>query len=875
MISVRRKSHTVVPTQVHYDSKNDANSTVCNCIKQQCSVARWTIQSGATKESGTTILRAVQKQKNCVKRGDEMSCSYAAPGSRKKQSGASPSSNNPGDMQNRIDRLEGLVLSLMTNGAQSSGPAAANRTLSMSDGTGSMEYPQDAEIDGLDSRNSSMLRPDGEEGESETDQVAQSLGVLKVFDNKSLYFGEAHWAAILKDISEVKNFFAEHKKQLDEQAQRVQESKTEENFPQGPTFLFDGSNAPEFPELLNSLPKRIITDKLVARFFNTFDPTTHILHPNSWYKHYEVFWADPYTLGPAWLAQVFAVLCLAMQSYYKMGDEPPEYRGKSLILANKYRSLTAQSLQRADFLKPVSHSIEALLLHLHAEFTRNRDAEVEIWVLVGMIVRLVMRMGYHRDSKLFPNVTPFHGEMRRRIWTFVRQSDLLFSFQLGLPSMIRLGDCDTALPGNYHDDDLFEDMKALPPPRPNTEATPVSYMIAKASLSFCFGKIVESLHVVSSCSYEDIMQLDENLRQARAELPPHLRLRTIEESMMDPGDIILQRFFLSILYHKGQCVLHRKFLARARENPKYSHSRRACVDSSMELLNHQATLHYESKPGRRLHDVKILMSSLTSHDFLLAAMIISLDLWCGAEAEGVGGRNSSDLYTWGLERREEMIRALEISNDIWKETQDRSMESYKASTILTLIIDKMKNRVQQPGARQSSNLFPFPSMTNGNPTSPYPPQTRMEEKPEHSAAMTLGMLSSGGLTPNSGAMFSNPNGNGYATNANIIDTTQIPGGASNYQSWEQAANTIPSAPSPFSFMTSGADMPVNIDWDAWDSYVNAGLDTVNQSWSGGMEMANSSVAPTAPMSTGDQQQQNNLFASGNNPFAGGASNMPL
>lgn len=320
-----------------------------------------------------------------------------------------------------------------------------------------------------------------------------------------------------------------------------------------------------------------------------------------------------------------------MHSYYKMGDEPPEYRGKSLILANKYRSLTAQSLLRADYLKPSSHTIETLILHLHGEYARNRDADVGIWVLIGMIVRLAMRMGYHRDSKLFSNVTPFQGEMRRRIWTFVRQSDILFSFQLGLPSMIRLGDCDTALPGNYYDDDLFEDMKALPSPRPITEPTPVSYMIAKASLSFCFGKIVESLHAVSSCSYEDIMQLDQNLREARAELPLHLRLKPVEDSMLDPGAIIMQRFFLSILYHKGQCVLHRKFLARARENAKYAHSRRTCVDSSMELLNHQATLHYESRPGHRLHNVRVLLSSLTSHDFLLAAMIIALDLWHGAE----------------------------------------------------------------------------------------------------------------------------------------------------------------------------------------------------------------------------------------------------
>ena len=104
-------------------------------------------------------------------------------------------------MQNRIDRLEGLVLSLMTNGAQSQGPAAASRTLSMSNSTGSMEYPQDYDVDGVNNPNG-MMRPDGEGAESsDTDQVAQSLGVLKVFDNKSMYFGEAHWAAILQDVS--------------------------------------------------------------------------------------------------------------------------------------------------------------------------------------------------------------------------------------------------------------------------------------------------------------------------------------------------------------------------------------------------------------------------------------------------------------------------------------------------------------------------------------------------------------------------------------------------------------------------------------------------------------------------------------------------
>ena len=151
-------------------------------------------------ESKRLKCNRTQPCENCVKRGDAMSCSYAAPGSRKKQNSSS-SSSSPDGMQDRIDRLEGLVLSLMTNGAQSAGPAAAARSLSLSASSGSMEYPHGAEIDGdPGSSQGGQYRAEGEEIESETDQVAQSLGIMKVDNNKSMYFGEAHWASILKDV---------------------------------------------------------------------------------------------------------------------------------------------------------------------------------------------------------------------------------------------------------------------------------------------------------------------------------------------------------------------------------------------------------------------------------------------------------------------------------------------------------------------------------------------------------------------------------------------------------------------------------------------------------------------------------------------------
>lgn len=138
-----------------------------------------------------------QPCENCVKRGDAISCSYAAVGVRKKQAPLPPPNNSANGMQSRIDRLEGLVLSLMTNGSQSPGATAATRALSMSTSTGSMDYPQDVDIE---AQENGTNKGGGEEVESETDQVSQSLGMMKVDNNKSMYFGEAHWATIMNDV---------------------------------------------------------------------------------------------------------------------------------------------------------------------------------------------------------------------------------------------------------------------------------------------------------------------------------------------------------------------------------------------------------------------------------------------------------------------------------------------------------------------------------------------------------------------------------------------------------------------------------------------------------------------------------------------------
>jgi hypothetical protein len=100
-------------------------------------------------------------------------------------------------MQNRIDRLENLVLSLMTNGPQAAGPAAAAAALSQahsaSSVSGSSSFPVNTEGTPQDDM-------DYDEDDPDVTDVAKSIGVMKMDGEKALYISEAHWYSLLAEV---------------------------------------------------------------------------------------------------------------------------------------------------------------------------------------------------------------------------------------------------------------------------------------------------------------------------------------------------------------------------------------------------------------------------------------------------------------------------------------------------------------------------------------------------------------------------------------------------------------------------------------------------------------------------------------------------
>ena len=305
--------------------------------------------------------------------------------------------------------------------------------------------------------------------------------------------------------------------------------------------------------------------------------------------------------------------------------------------------------------------------------------------------------------------------MRRRTWALVRMTDIVFSHQVSLPSMIDENDCDTQFPNNIFDDEFHPDIKQLPPSRPNSEVTPIAYLIAMAKLCNELGNILQATtRVGKQIPYDEIIRFDAKLRQIIHELPPHLKMTPLEGST-DPVPNIIARFNVEILYQKIMCLLHRKYLPRARQNPRYAHSRRSAIEASLDSLNHLATMHRESSSNGRLRSVEWFIKSIATKYFTLPAMLIILDLhFDNIARENPGSTDTEGGFLWNNEERARMISALMTAQQIWKNLADTSMEAFKASKVVEIMLDKINNPskdVQMP--LDPTSQEPLASMSSG------------------------------------------------------------------------------------------------------------------------------------------------------------------
>ncbi|PNP46385.1 hypothetical protein TGAMA5MH_02421 [Trichoderma gamsii] len=634
-----------------------------------------------------------QPCEGCSKRGQAASCRYAPNAIRNKP--RTPKVN----IQERLDNLESMLSSMVssTSPVEHPGQSAASSNTSRV----SASY-QKYELSVMSTSTSTQSNQEDHVLPPELPHRHESG------DGQVSYVDPSHWMAILDGIKEVREHLSAFDRPLLQEEPPHKSYALEEEA----GFLFGAFPAVDIDDVLTDLLPRQTCDALISQYFNSGFMASGILHPEKFQKEYEKFWESPTKAPPLWISLLFSVLSLT--TTLRFISAPSEsITTTSTLLTLRRRAI--QCLILGKFATANSYSLEILVIHLQCSFMAHKKLTSDHWFEMGTLIRLAFRMGYHHDPDNLRGISVFDGEMRRRVWHNIIQVDALMSFQMGLPSMIPTELCDTKVPRNLQYSDLEIGMTLLPPGRPLYENTPIRYPIAKAGIMAAFKKIVAHSLSIQPPTYDTTIVLDNELREAYSAMPDVLKAKDVSQSFMDTSSVIFERCTLEMLKLKGIIVLHRRFITSEVDSHRAEHSRRACAEAALDILARQADIHQASQPGGRLYDDRWMMSSLTVHDFLLAAMVLCLHL-------SVSLRRTSRPFTTGkndgsLAERE--YRALKTSQQIWASGGSTSPEAQIAALALDLMVQKVAEkesghtRRNEPPEKEfipdnpSEELFPF------------------------------------------------------------------------------------------------------------------------------------------------------------------------
>lgn len=352
-----------------------------------------------------------------------------------------------------------------------------------------------------------------------------------------------------------------------------------------------------------------------------------------------------------------------------------------------YRAAAGWALVYGRYAQAGFETIAPFLLFVEAEMSINTSSQMGCYVLLGVCVRLMLKVGLHRDPSKLPNMTPFEGEMRRRMWSMAVTADVLVSFHVGLPSIVQSIESDTALPLNLVDEDFNENCAELPPPRQPTEFTTLSYPISKCAIAKVFGKIAVYSHSLSPPSYAEVQRLDQLLHDTWDKVPWTMKPRPLEECITDHPHQIMQRTGLASLFHKSRCVLHRHYLTEVNLRAEHADSRKKCLDSALNLLRRHDELWGDLQPDHVFSSSIWFFSVLTAYDFLLAVTVVYI---CVQSPTYPDGDNAHPWFPPGttMPTKTELVDLLK-SNGYWVAMMEGRAEFKKVSTVVSTILRKL------------------------------------------------------------------------------------------------------------------------------------------------------------------------------------------
>jgi hypothetical protein len=190
--------------------------------------------------------------------------------------------------------------------------------------------------------------------------------------------------------------------------------------------------------LLNLLPDRPTCEKWIRRFYETYGRIYHVVDQNFLIGQLQRILIASVDANEVYILKFLLIIAIAMQT-----DRSERLRGRLLLQEAESRIYTS-----APFQKPCIGVMQVLvlLIILKTATASDTDSIYGLMSIMGLTTQMALSMGLHRDPALFPNVTPYYAEFRKRLWACFFRLNLDYCIRSGSQFSIRLEDVDCPLP---------------------------------------------------------------------------------------------------------------------------------------------------------------------------------------------------------------------------------------------------------------------------------------------------------------------------------------------------------------------------------------------------------------------------------------------
>ncbi|KAI0381607.1 fungal-specific transcription factor domain-containing protein [Hypomontagnella monticulosa] len=345
---------------------------------------------------------------------------------------------------------------------------------------------------------------------------------------RTRFFGQSSTRVLVNLFDEAKDFMFSRNKSSDIREmfmniQRIHRALQDEHRKAtAPITVFVDSMTPIQKRMADVLPSKAVCDTFLNVYLNGSETIYRVLHIPTFMRQYNQYW-EGQPQPDAFLPQLLSIMCVG---YRFLGAGKGQYHDREGIHIPTASSLVRAWLDGLRGKQLVEFStLQAEILQLMAQRMVNPQNQ-ESWTHLGLIVRMAMTMGLHRDpSEFAQKISPFWAEQRRKLWYTILELDVHMSMQCNLPCCIREGDFTCQPPRNINDEDINPGTEQLPPSKPIDQHTDSRIQVFAASTLSMRFKVVDLINRTDSLQdYQQVLELGNELERVfedvRYMIPP-------------------------------------------------------------------------------------------------------------------------------------------------------------------------------------------------------------------------------------------------------------------------------------------------------------------------------------------------------------------